>query len=70
MRLGGETMTERRIRVNAKQTAKGLWQLDVTVEATGNNISHDEADVLTVIRAKEVEFRADSRKMVGENDGN
>jgi hypothetical protein len=59
-------MTEKRIRVNAKATAKGLWQLDVTVEVTGEEVSADSVDVLKVIQAKEKEFRDDDRKMVGD----
>ena len=45
-------MTEKRIRVNAKQTAKGLWYLDVTVEVSGEEVTADSIDVLKVIQAK------------------
>ncbi len=59
-------MTEKRIRVNAKETAKGVWYLDVTVEVSGEDVSADNIDVLKVIQAKEKEFREDNRKLVGD----
>ena len=61
-------MTEKRIRVNAKSTAKGVWTLDVTVEVAGENVTAAEADVLTIIKEKEKEFAADGRKMAGDSD--
>ncbi len=59
-------MTEKRIRVNAKETAKGFWYLDVTVEVSGQKVSADSIDVLKIIQAKEKEFREDNRKLVGD----
>ena len=59
-------MNEKRIRVNAKQTAKGSWYLDVTIEVTGENVDADDIDILRVIQLKEQEFRADKRKIVGD----
>ena len=60
-------MNEKRIRVNAKSNAKGEWQLDVTVEITGENVSATSVDVLEIIQAKAIEFAADGRKMAGAN---
>ena len=59
-------MTEKRIRVNAKETAKGAWYLDVTVEVSGEQVDADDIDILKVIQAKELEMRADGRKLVGD----
>ena len=59
-------MTEKRIRVNAKETAKGTWYLDVTVEVSGEQVDADDVDILKVIQAKELELRADNRKLVGD----
>jgi len=59
-------MTEKRIRVNAKETAKGFWYLDVTVEVTGDEVTSDDVDILKVIQAKEKEFRENNRKLVGD----
>jgi len=57
-------LTEKRTRVNAKATAKGLWQLDVTVELNGTEVEHP--DVLGEIIHQEKLFRDDNRKMVGD----
>jgi len=59
-------MTEKRIRVNAKQTAKGSWYLDVTIEVTGEQVDADDIDILRIIQLKEQEFRAAKRKIVGD----
>ena len=59
-------MTEKRIRANAKQTAKNLWYLDVTVEVTGEEVSSDDINILEVIQSKEKELRDDSRKLVSD----
>ncbi len=59
-------MTEKRIRVNAKETAKGLWYLDVTVEVSGEDVTADSVDILKVIQAKEKEFHDDGRKLVND----
>jgi len=61
-------MTENRIRVNAKSNMKGVWSLDVTVEATGEDIISFDVDVLKVIQEKEKEFRADGRVMAGDSN--
>lgn len=61
-------MTEKRIRVNAKSTAKGLWTLDVTLEVSGEEVTADDVDVLSIIQAKEKEFRGDNRKMAGDEE--
>jgi len=61
-------MTEKRIRVNAKETAKGLWYLDVTVEVSGEHVSADDVEILKVIQSKEKEFRENNRKMVGDEN--
>lgn len=63
-------MTEKRIRVNAKQTAKGFWYLDVTVEVSGEEVTADGIDILKVIQAKEKEFHNDGRELVGDENGN
>lgn len=57
------TGTEKRIRVNSKQNAKGFWQLDVTVEINYIELSSDHPDVLGEIIHQEKLFREDGRKM-------
>ncbi len=59
-------MTEKRIRVNAKQTAKGSWYFDVTIEIGGEDVDADDIDILRIIQLKEQEFRAAHRKIVGD----
>lgn len=59
-------MSEKRIRVNAKSTAKGIWCLDVTVEVTGEDVTIQDVDVLKVIQEKEKEFREDGRQLAGD----
>ena len=61
-------MTEKRIRVNAKSTAKGIWSLDVTIEVAGESVEPTEVDVLKIIQEKEKEFREDGREMAGDNN--
>jgi len=58
-------MTEKRIRVNAKITAKGFWQLDVTVELNNVELENDHPDVLGEIIHQEKLFQDNGRKMVG-----
>ncbi len=53
-------MTEKIIRVNAKETAKGLWYLEVT----GEKVTSNDVDILKVIQEKEKEFQDDNRQMV------
>ncbi len=59
-------MTEKRIRVNAKQTAKGSWYFDVTIEVGGEDVDADDIDILRIIQIKEQEFRVANRKIVGD----
>lgn len=66
-------MTENRIRVNAKSTSKGIWSLDVTVEyskviVSGEEISGADVNVLSIIKEQEKQFKADGRKLAGDND--
>ena len=67
-----------RFRINTKQTAKNLWQIDATVEYKSDKISmspqagQDTVQttlglrLLSVIKETEKEFRADGRKIVGD----
>ncbi len=69
-----------RIRLNAKQTAKGLWQFDVTVEyheeilkvaneddaANITNITLGEK-LLEQVKSAEKAFRDDGRKLVSDD---
>ena len=59
-------MTENRTRVNVKITAKGFWQLDVTIELNNVVLSNDHPNVLGELQYQEKLFRADGRKMVGD----
>ena len=59
-------MTEKRTRVNAKITAKGFWQLDITVEINNVELTNDHPDVLGEIIHQEKLFRENNRKMVGD----
>ena len=61
-------MTEKRIRVNAKSTAKGLWSLDVTAEVSGEDVTGADVDVLKIIQEKEKEFRDNGRQMAGDSN--
>ena len=60
-------MTEKRIRVNAKSTSKGIWSLDVTIEISGEKID-THPDVLGEIKYQEDLFRTDGRTLAGENN--
>jgi len=71
---------EPRFRISAKQTAKGLWQLDATLEYKDDKIevSLDPDDagntthttlgsrLLSLIKETEKVFLADGRKMAGD----
>ena len=71
---------EPRFRISAKQTAKNFWQIDATVEfksdkikrSTNPNDTGDEITetlglrLLSLIKETEKEFRADNRKIVGD----
>jgi hypothetical protein len=59
-------MTETRKRDNAKQNAKGFWQLDITVEMNGVLLPSDHPNLLGEIIHQEKLFRADGRKMAGD----
>lgn len=59
-------MTEKRIRVNIKQTAKGLHYLDVTVEVSGEDVTANDVNVLEILIIKESELKNDGRKLVGD----
>ena len=61
-------MSENRVRVNARSTSKGVWSLDVTVEVSGEEVSNEGVDVLSVIKEQEKQFREDGRKLAGDND--
>lgn len=69
-----------RIRINASQTAKNFWQIEATVEMESDWIKvANEQDVantenqhighklLSVIKETEKAFRADGRKIVGDD---
>ncbi len=60
-------MSEKRIRVNAKSTSKGVWSLDVTVEVSGEKVTGADVDVLKIIQEKEKEFREDDRVLTGDS---
>jgi hypothetical protein len=62
---------QKRKRVNAKQTAKGAWQLDVTVEIvdeTGTTVPDGvvSGEVLSLVKQVEADFVASGRKLVGD----
>lgn len=57
-------MSENRIRVNAKTTAKGLWQLDVTVEINNVELPNTHPDVLGEIQYQEKIFRENDKRLV------
>ena len=59
-------ITENRTRVNAEQTAKGLWKLDVTVEINNTELLNEHHDVIGEIIHQEKLFRDDGRKMAGD----
>jgi len=71
---------EPRFRISVKQTAKNFWQIDATVEYKSDKIKRstnptDQGDeitetlglrLLSLIKETEKEFRADERKIVGD----
>ena len=75
-------MIEPRYRLNVKQTAKNLWQIEATIENGERTMKRtvtpgDAADVaneplgvilLSIIKEAEKAFRADNRRMVGDGD--
>lgn len=72
--------TEPRFRINAKQTAKNYWQLDVTAEYKSDYIeisnnpddkgdtvyTHLGLQALSLIKETEKHFRKDGRHMIGD----
>ena len=74
-------LNEKRFRINASQTAKGLWYFDATIEMGEDQIKiQDESDVgkienqslggklLQLIKQTEKAFTEDGKKLVGIND--
>lgn len=61
-------MTEKRIRVNAKSTSKGIWSFDVTIEINGEKLTEEHPDVLGEIKYQEDLFRADGRTLAGDSN--
>ena len=74
-------LIEKRYRINATQTAKGLWYFDATIEVNEDHVTispdTDKGDVksiplgeklLSIIQETEKAFKADGRKMVGALD--
>ena len=71
---------EPRFRISAKQTAKNYWQIDATAEYKSDKITIKETQegkiepvkgplglrLLSLIKETEKEFRADGRKIVGD----
>lgn len=67
-----------RFRISVKQTAKNFWQIDATVEYKSEKISMEAQKgqdtvkttlglrLLSLIKETEKEFRADGRKIVGD----
>jgi hypothetical protein len=67
-----------RFRISTKQTAKNFWQIDATVEYKSDKISMSPQvgkdtvqttlglRLLSLIKETEKEFRADGRKIVGD----
>ena len=72
--------TDPRFRINAKQTAKGMWYFDATAEYKSDKISRSTSDsdaadtiveplglrLLSMIKETEKAFSEDGRKTVGE----
>lgn len=61
---------EQRKRVNAKQTAKGEWQIDCTVEITDETIVSNDfisKESIDLVKAVEHQFTADGRRIAGDN---
>jgi hypothetical protein len=58
-----ETSTQPRKRINASQTAKGLFQLEATVETFDG--SDPGAELLRILKDAEARFLADGKKLVG-----
>lgn len=73
---------EPRFRINAKQTAKGVWYFDATAEYKNDKISRSDSEadlgkliteplglrLLSMIKETESAFEKDGRKLVGNED--
>ena len=57
-----EESTKPRVRVNAKQTAKGLWYFEATVET--DNVLETTGLLLTAVQAVEQDFKAAGKPLV------
>ena len=80
VRRANEGDMKPRFRISAKQTAKGLWQLDCTVEVYNDDAiilsnKTDGADqkrkplgrqLLEIIKGAEQEFKADGKQLVSD----
>ena len=57
-----------RVRVNAKQTAKNLWQIEATFEDEAANVDTQGvgARLLEAVKSAESEWRADGRSLVSD----
>jgi hypothetical protein len=59
--------TRERVRINAKQTAKGAWQFDATFEDEAVSVDIDAAasKLLEAVNAAEKKFKADGKEVAG-----
>ena len=59
--------SKERVRINAKQGAKGTWQFEATFEDEAVSVDIDTAagKVLAAIRAIEDKLRADGKEIAG-----
>ena len=53
---------EPRVRINAKQTSKGEWYLDITIET--NEVLKSAHMVTQAIKEAEIRFKRDGRVLV------
>ena len=61
-------MTEKRIRVNAKSTSKGIWSFDITVEIAADTLDGVHPNVLAEIKYQEELFRSQGRTVAGDSN--
>ena len=56
-----------RVRINAKQSAKGAWQFEATFEDEALNVDIDTAatKLLEAVKAAEEKFAADGKEIAG-----
>lgn len=64
--IGRESKLTHRIRDNSKQKANGEWQLDITEEWEGENITHDPLSLLKIINEIQDAFHKDGKKIAGD----